>query len=170
LFPLIERYLEDGKSIDQSFVNEAIALFERTFPKATEETDILMNSVQLYANTEIEDELDAISSGIHTYFNIRSMWFSMPILTPESKESFEKKELTKLFIIDSDNTNTLLGLQEAFPDLNIQTTLNTIDVLRDENSKSTLIIMNLDSITKLDDAYKRLSTITYLENGMNYEF
>jgi len=169
LFPLIEQYLNDGKSIDQDFVNKSIELFAQTFPKATVETAILMNSLQLYANTEEETEINEISNSIHNYFNIRSMWFSTPILSIESKEKFDKKETTKLFIIDSDNANTIAGLQEYFPNLKIHTPLNTIDILKDEKSKSTLIIMNINGLAKLNDAYTVLSNITYLENGMNYE-
>ena len=97
------------------------------------------------------------------------MSFSTPILSTESKERFDKKETTKLIIIDSDNTNTIIGLQESFPKLKIQTPLNTIDILKDEKSKSTLIIINIDGLSKLNDAYKVLSNIFYLENGMNYE-
>lgn len=169
LFPLVEQYLHDEKNIDQDFVNKSIELFKQTFPKATKETDILMNSLQLFANTEEEIEINKIANNIHNYFNIRSMSFSTPILSTESKERFDKKETTKLIIIDSDNTNTIIGLQESFPKLKIQTPLNTIDILKDEKSKSTLIIINIDGLSKLNDAYKVLSNIFYLENGMNYE-
>ena len=128
-----------------------------------------MNSLQLFANTEEEIEINEIANNIHNYFNIRSMSLSTPILSIESKERFDKKEATKLFLIDSDNTNTIIGLQESFPNLKIQTPLNTIDIFKDEKSKSTLIIMNIDGLDKLNDAYKVLSNIVYLENGMNYE-
>lgn len=169
LFPLVEQYLNDEKSIDQDFVNKSIELFKQTFPKATEETDILMNSLQLFANTKEEIEINEIANNIHNYFNIRSMSFSTPILSIESKETFDKKESTKLFVIDSDNTNTIIGLQKYYHNLKIQTSLNTIDILKDEKSKSTVIIMNIDGLTKLNDAYKTLSNIVYLENGINYE-
>ena len=169
LFPLIEQYLNEGKSLDQDFINKSIELFAQTFPKATIETAILMNSLQLFANTEEETEINEIANNIHNYFNIRSMWFSTPIFSIESKETFDKKETTKLFIIDSDNSNTIIGLQEYFPSLKIQTPINTIDIFIDEKSKSTLIIMNIDGIVKLNDAYKVLSNITYIENGMNFK-
>ncbi len=169
LFPLTESYLVDGKHIDQEFVNQAIDLFEKKFPKATEETAILMNSLQLFANTDKEEEINAIADGIHTYFNIRSMWLSTPTLSKESKETFDKKNTTKLFIIESDNINTLKGIQETFPHINIQTPLNTIRVIKDDTSKSTIIIMNMNSIDNLNSAYKILSDITYLENEMTYK-
>jgi len=168
LFPLVERYLQEGKSIDQDFVDESILLFEQTFPRATQEADILMNSVQLFANTENEDEINEIVNTIHNYFNIRSMSLSTPILAVESQERFAKKQVTKLFIIDSENSNTLMGLEEAFPNLSIQTPLNTIDILKDEATESTLIIMNLDDLEKLEDAYNVLSRIPYLEHGTNH--
>lgn len=167
LFPLVEQYLNNKKSIDLDFVNKSIELFEQTFPKATIETAILMNNLQLFANTGEENEINEIANNIHNYFNIRSMRFSTPILSIESKETFDKKETTKLFIIDSDNSNTIIGLQEYFPSLKIQTPINTIDIFKDKKSKSTLIILNIDGITKLNNAYKVLSNITYIENGMS---
>lgn len=168
LFPLVEDYLNDEKTIDQNFVNKSITLFKDTFPKATEETAILMNSVQLFTNTEKEDEINKIANNIHEYFNIRSMELLAPILSKESKELFGIKNATKLFIVDSDDLNTFIGLQEAFPNLKIQTPLNTIDVFKDENTKSTLIIMNINGLEKLNTAYNVLSNIEYLENGRNY--
>lgn len=169
LFPLVEQYLNEEKSIDQDFINKSIALFKQKFPKAPVETAILMNSLQVFANTEQEDEVHDITNNIHNYFNIRSMWFSNPIHSAESKETFNTNRTTKLFVIDSDNKNTIIKLQESFPNLKIQTPLNTIDILKDEKSESTLVIINMDGLARLNGAYKVLSNIMYLENGMNYE-
>ncbi len=168
IFPLVERYLAEGKSIDQDFVDESIQLFEQTFPKATQETAILMNSIHLFANTEKEDELNEIANSIHQYFNIRSMHFSTPILDTESQERFDNKQVTKLFIIESENANTLKGLQRAFPNLNIETPLNSIDILNDETTNSVIIIMNLESFEKLKDGYSTLARVPYLEHGINH--
>lgn len=169
LFPLVEQYVHDRKSIDQNFIDKSIGLFKQTFPKAVEETAILMNSLQLFANTEEEVEINKISGNLYRYFNIRSMSFSTPILSKQSKERFGKNEITKLFIVDSDNANTLVGLQKSFPNLKIQTPLNTLDIFKDEKTKSTLIIMNINGLEKLSDGYKTLSSIPYLENGKNYK-
>ncbi|MEM5566405.1 hypothetical protein WNY78_14890 [Psychroserpens sp. AS72] len=169
LYPIVEQYVNSGKNIDQYFVNTSIELFEKKFPKATVETAILMNSLVIYANSEKETEIDDILDTIYNYFNIRSMWLSTPILSDNSKKKFDKKETTKLFVIDLDNANTVKGLQEHFPHLKIQTPLNSIDILKDEKTSSTLIIINIDDLAKLNDAYKVLFNITYLENGMNYK-
>ncbi len=169
LFSLTEQYLDEVKRLDQDFVNKSIELFTQKFPKATEETAILMNSLQLFANTEEKAKNNEIANSIHNYFNIRSMWFSRPILSEDSKEAFNKMETTKLVIIDSNNKKSIIELQEYFPKLKIQTPINTIDIFKDEKSKSTLIIMNIDGIAKLNEAYKVLSNITYIENGMNFK-
>ena len=169
LYPLTEQYLTEGKSIDENFVNKAIELFAETFPKATVETAILMNSIQLFANTEEKSKINEILNNIHNYFNIRSMWFSSPTLSIDSKDVFDEEETTKLFIIDSDHENTIIGLQEHFSYLKIETPINTIDIIKDEKAKSTLIIMNIEGLSKLNDAYSVLSNITYLEDGKNYE-
>lgn len=169
IFPLIEEYMNSGKSLDQEFVNTAIELFEQTFPKATVETAILMNSLLLFANSEKETEIDKIADTLYDYFNIRSMWLSTPVLSTSSIKKFDEKETTKLFVIDSDNVNAIIGLQEHFPHLKIQTPKNSIDILKDEKTNSTLIIININDLSQLNDAYKILSSIAYLENGMNYK-
>lgn len=97
------------------------------------------------------------------------MALSAPILSGESKEKFSIKNSTKLFIVDSNDLNTFIGLQEAFPNLKIQTPINTIDVFKDENTKSTLIIMNINGLEKLNSTYNMLSNIEYLESGRNYK-
>jgi hypothetical protein len=168
IFPLVERYLAEGKSIDQDFVDESIELFEQTFPKATQEAAILMNSLQLFANTEKEDELNEIANTIHQYFNIRSMYFSTPILSAESQERFDTKQVTKLFIVESENTNTIKGLQQAFPHLTIETPLNSIDIVKDETTNSILVIMNINGLDKLQKGYSTLASIPYFEHGTNH--
>lgn len=169
LFPLVEQYLNDNKSIDQNFVNTSIALFEKTFPKAIDETAILMNSLYLFANTEEETEINQLANTIHNYFNIRSMYISTPILSKQSEESLFKKETTKLIIVDSDHKKTIEGLQKLFPSFKTQLPLNTIKVLKDNKSKSTIAIVNIDSLNKLETAYKTLSNTKYLEHDMQIE-
>lgn len=169
LFPLVERYLNANKSINQDFVNEAIAIFQDTFPRAIEDTNILMNTIQLFANTEHDDEIQKIVNTIHNYFNIRSMGLSTPINSSAAIDRFYKKGMTKLFIVDSNNEQTITELQRAFPELNIQTPLNSIGIFKSKKTQSTLVIMNLSNLEVLDKAYQRLSNIPYLEHGKTYQ-
>ena len=112
LFPLVEQYINDGKSIDQDFVNKSIELFAQKFPKAIKETAILMNNLQVFSNNT--KDIDEIADNLYDYFNIRSMSFLTPILSIKSKKAFDKIETTKLFVINSDNENSIIGLQKTF--------------------------------------------------------
>ncbi|MFD0796848.1 hypothetical protein ACFQZJ_05215 [Maribacter chungangensis] len=169
IFPVVEQYLNEEKSLDQHFVNKSIELFGQTFPKATKEIAILMNSLQLFANTEEEAQISKIANDIHNYFNIRSMWVSTPMFSSEFKETIDQKETTKLFVIHSDNINTVNKLQEHFPSLKIQTPINTINIFKDEKSKSTLVVINIEGLDKLNEAYKVLSNTVYFVYEINYE-
>ena len=168
LYPLTERYLNEGKSLDQNFIDQSIELFSQTFPKAMYETGILMNNLQIFVNSEEESEINSLFS-IFNYFNVRSLEISAPIFESGYEERMDQLEMTKLFIVDSDNSRTIKKLRKHYSQGKIRTPLNSIDVFKDEKSKSTLIIINIDGITKLDSAYEALSKINYIEYGKNYE-
>ncbi|CAM1350823.1 hypothetical protein [Tenacibaculum crassostreae] len=169
LFPLAEDYLAKGKSIDENFIHTSIELFKQKFPKAIDETAILMNRLHLFANTEKESEANQITNTIHNYFNIRLMNFSSSIISSQSDEALLKKETTKLIIVDSNRQKTIKKLQEIFSQLKTQPALNTIKTFKDYNSKSTIVIINIDNLDKLDNAYKTLSNIQYLESNKDYK-
>lgn len=169
MFNLAKEYVSQNKSIDQNYVDKSIELFAKTFPKATHETSILMNEVQLFANTEVEEEIDLIFEGVHGNFNIRSMWLSTPIDISQSWEKSRKEQTTKLFIVDSKNEETIKQLNNNYPEVTIKTNLNSIDVLFDKESDSVIIIININGFSKLSKALAQLSGMKYLEFGKNYK-
>jgi hypothetical protein len=168
MYPLTKKYLNNARPINKEFVSKSIALFAKKFPKALRETKILMNEVQIFSNTEIESEIDVIVNALHNHFNVRSMWLSTPIADEQSVEKFGNSLTTKLFIVDSDNEKTLAFLDKAFPDKSIRTPINTMDVFQDEATQSTVIIINLSGVEKLNELTKLLSEIDYLDYGKNY--
>ncbi len=169
LYPLITSYLEENKSIDKFFVEKAIMLFAEKFPKAIKETPILMNKVQLFSNTENEKEIDKIMNAMHKNFNIRSMWFSSPIVSEKSISSFSKKRTTKLFIIDSNHKKTIEKLNINYPKLNIENDVNTLSIRKDEGSQSMFLIINIKNYSQLEKGIKTLARLKHLENNKNYK-
>lgn len=168
LYPLVKTYLDDDKRIDQAFVENAIDVFSNRFPDALRQTKILMNEVQLFANTEIESEIDAIVEALHGNFNLRSMWLSTPIDSEQSVEKFGQELTTKLFIVDSEQSETVSILNDQFSSITINTPLNAMDVLFDNESKSALIVLVIDDYAKLKAAMKQLSEIELVEFGRRY--
>lgn len=165
IFPLVKMYLNKEKPIDEAFVKESISIFEITFPKAIYETKILMDDILLFTNTEIEKELDSIEKELHEHFKVRSMWFLIPIKSEKSIGSFSKQQTTKLFIVESDHAATIETLNKEFPQLKIETQMNAIDIFKDNQSKSTIIVMNVENITKIKKGLALIASLEYLDDN-----
>ncbi|MEM6804199.1 MAG: hypothetical protein AAF696_22535 [Bacteroidota bacterium] len=168
MYPLIKDYMKEGKAIDQAFIDKAIEIFGQTFPKSLQDTQVLMNEIQLFANSEIEAELDLISTSVRKDFRIQSMWFSTPIMNQQSIKSFSKPAITKVFIVESKQAETLKTLDKSFEGLKIETPLNSIDVFKDTETKSPVIVINISDLSKLPAGMDVLARLGYLDFGKNY--
>lgn len=170
IFPLAKEYLESKKSIDKEFVDKSIQLFEDAFPNVHNETKLLMSEIQLYSNTSNIDEKNQISKSIRKIFSISSMWTYIPMDSDESKKSLNRKATTKVFVVNSNkDLNIIESLDKSFATLNIKTAVNSIDILKDEQSRSPIIIIHVDDIAKIDSAFEKVLNIEYLTFGQNYK-
>ena len=168
LYPLTKSYMAVGKQMDSSYVAQAIDIFTQTFPKAIHETSILMNEIRLFANSEEEADLNFISQQIRAHFRVRSMWFATPAYEEKSLQSWKTPQVTKVFIVEKDHAKTLKLLDEKFADLEIQTPLNSLDVFKDENTSSYILILNLENLQYLEKGFKQLARLDYLESHQNH--
>ena len=169
LYPLVISYIKENKSIDKAFITNSIILFAQAFPDAINETAVLMNEIQLYANSTNEKDINFISSTLRKHFQIRSQWFSTPILSKESMKSFNKQKTSKVFIIEMNNQESLDALADKFhTQLDFDTNKNFIYVFKDENTKSMLVIINIHSLAKLDETLKKLSSRDLLTHGIQW--
>lgn len=111
LYPMVEQYMQKGKSIDRDFINEAIRLFAHNFPKAIQDYSILLNKTTVYADdmTEIE-----IVNKLGDYFQVYSLNLSSPILHKYSFEFMDDSKDTQLFIVHKNQQQTLAELKKIF--------------------------------------------------------
>ena len=168
LYPLTKTYMAKGRQMDSVYVFQAIDIFTQTFPKAIDETDLLMNELRLYANSEEEADVNLISTQIRNHFQIRSMWFSTPVADERSTQSWQTPQVTKVFIVEDDHDETLQLLNERFANLEIQTPMNSLDVFKDEDTNSYVIILNLENLQYLEKGFEQLASLDYLESHQNY--
>lgn len=117
LYPMAERYIETGKALDKVFVDSAIQLFGKTFPRATEDYSILMNRVHIYADAADERERQSLFRSIGSQFRMTYSDLSTPIADEENIKAFEEDNTTRLFIIDRNHNATLQWLKKQFPDI-----------------------------------------------------
>lgn len=167
LFADCSAYLTQGKEMDKDFVLKGIAHFEKTFPKAIYELDILMNEITLFANSEKNDDVEYIAYEIRKNFRIRSQWFSTPIADERSLSLLDKQKTTKFFLIEEKHQASIQLIREQFQDLDkeLDPEKNFIYSFKDQKTKSPVILLNLQKLDDLEKALKTLRSNPYLEFG-----
>lgn len=98
LYPMVKRYIESSKTIDQAFISEAIAIFESTLPDILHEYDNLMFSVSLISDNKSFKPKD-ISPLIHHYFRVSSINRSAPIQHQFTLEEIEGAKNSTVFAV-----------------------------------------------------------------------
>ena len=114
LYPMVEEYMQKGKSIDRSFIDEAIRLFAHNFPKAIQDYSILLNKATVYADDMTESEL---VNKLGDYFQVYSLNLSSPVIHKFSIEFMENSKDTQLFIIHKNQNQTLSEIKKYFPQI-----------------------------------------------------
>lgn len=168
LFPMTKKFLTEGKQIDSKYIKEAINLFGKTFPNATKDVYILLNSCTVYMNSESEDDINSLYSGIFNNFNVRSLSLITPMIENNTIENLDKIGSTKVFIINSDHAKTIKALNRNIPDIELSLSKNSFTAFQDEDSKSTLIFFNIDDFSKWESGLNQLANIRFLEYNKNY--
>ncbi|MEO1213623.1 MAG: hypothetical protein AAFY45_08875 [Bacteroidota bacterium] len=167
LFADCSAYLNQGREIDKDFIVKGIAHFEKTFPKAIYELEILMNEITLFANSEKNDDVEYISYEMRRNFRIRSQWFSTPIADERTLRLLDKKQTTKFFLIEQKHQASIQLIREQFQDLDkeLDPNKNFIYSFKDQKTKSPVIMLNLHDLDDLEKALKTLRSDPYLEFG-----
>lgn len=117
LFPMTESYLNEGRAIDQSFVEKAIALFAERFPQSLTDYGILFNQCSVYTDIETNDDRGALLDTIETRFRLSSFSLSAPVLDPKSVEMLQTTPGTQVLVIDRNHQANWAALSGLFPEL-----------------------------------------------------
>ncbi|GAB5524792.1 MAG: hypothetical protein Roseis2KO_26640 [Roseivirga sp.] len=165
LYPMTEEYLKADKPIDKAYIDQAVELFANTFPKADKIPTTLLGEINLYLNAEVEEDIDRIEATLYKYFNPFPHEYLIPINDESSIESFGVKNLTKLFIVDTDHEKTLELIDKNYPDQKVESKANSIFSFRDQATKSAVIIINVQNQAMLEKALIQLSEQAYLDFG-----
>jgi hypothetical protein len=161
LFSEVSNYLAEGKMIDKTFIENAIALFGKTFPNANADVNTLLKVLQVYSNVEEREKIDELFGTLQSNFDIHSAWLSTPIDDDKSKETFQKDQITKLFIIENNNASTIDLLKKEYEEMpsEIPTTENFILAFKTKKSRSTVFIVNLIKLKNLEKTLKVLKNL-----------
>ncbi|WP_282080337.1 hypothetical protein [Aquimarina algiphila] len=141
IYPLVEKYFDKNRTIDQDFINEYIAVFDKEFPSWMEDIDFVL--MQRFAISENKEAYKKLLKN-HRYSNINEYEYKLDALTIEKMKTHP---ITKIILVTDKNQHKLDLIKESFeelkewkPDVSFEFTY--IKFLKD---KTYLIIINSHS-------------------------
>lgn len=106
IYPLVVSYLDQGKSVDEAFVNESLALYEKTFPNALNEYRSLFQVY--YLLTDVEGSQARNLPRMMRKNIVGPMMYEVGSgITDENIDAMMAYEFTKVVVITRDNAKTI---------------------------------------------------------------
>ena len=110
IYPLVVSYLAEGKSIDRAFVNECLALYEKTFPNALREYRSLFQAYYLLTDVESGGE-QRLPLVIRQNIVAPMMYEVGTRVTDDNLKALLAYDFTKVIVITKDHEKVLAYLQ-----------------------------------------------------------
>ena len=118
LYPLMTGYVERGQTIDSAFVNQAIGLFDQTFPQAATSYVNLFRNVLYWTNA---DDFQATVQPFRDRFRSTFTYSTTPILnSAKALSRAQSGEVLPVILVTNDHKATLKYLRENLPALRKQ--------------------------------------------------
>ncbi len=117
LYPMVKRYIEAGKKIDNAFVKEAIALFKKTFPEAPYAYENLLNTVNLYTDATDHGQYEQVYGSVARHIRITSCSGSYPIVDEGMAPQVATAKGTQFFVVHTRHATNYKLLREQFPEI-----------------------------------------------------
>jgi len=150
LLPEVTKYVELGKSMDQSFLEKTINVAEQLFPDAPFQVESNMIAIKILSNLNISTS--AISESLRKKFRIQSINKSAPIQSEDWNELTKVGVATPLTI-----TNSKEELSPEIKSLLNEKTIKDVNMIAVIPVKNRFIVwMNLRDKAKLDGAIEIL--------------
>lgn len=111
IYPIVEEYLTNGKSIDRDFVNRYIAVYDNKFSDWNNELDHILTYRYI-----ITDNYEDLSYFRKNYHNASISSGEVPFKDADLNR-VKETPITKILIISSDNKTGLNRAKNAFPEL-----------------------------------------------------
>ena len=159
IYPLVASYMDAGKSIDKTFVEQSLDIYERTFPNAHNEYHYLLQTYYLLTDAKDYPIHQLPNLIIKNITNPIMYETETPIIDDNKMNAAIAYDFTKLIIITKDNHKTIDYLKGKIDKLNTFTNLNPesnfVLSFHDAEGKA-YIIMNLHSISQFEEELKTL--------------
>lgn len=162
LYPLMTGYVERGQTIDSAFVNQAIGLFDQTFPQAATSYVNLFRNVLYWTNA---DDFQATVQPFRDRFRSTFTYSTTPILnSAKALSRAQSGEVLPVILVTNDHKATLKYLRENLPALRKQRLRPEQNFLLSTTGPSgPLILVNAHDPAQLTAAAKLLETQGHLD-------
>ncbi|MBS1508749.1 MAG: hypothetical protein JSS79_19085 [Bacteroidetes bacterium] len=169
LFPLVSQYINDGKTIDASFVEKAIRLFGEKFPHAPYDYGIQFNHLTMHADESEPVARNTIKQNLLQQFSLGWLNFTTPLLESESVSLLQESPGTHLVLVDRDEEKTFTELTRLFPLLkNITYSLKENFVITFYDDRNRLIVIGKIEKGASDKLFKVLKQKQFVDKAEHY--
>lgn len=152
LYPIVKKYIDEGKRIDRAFVKKAIAAFEKTFPNAIYEYANLLNRVNLYTDAENHERFSEVYSCIARHIRITSSNGSYPITDAACMEPIQQSKGTQFFVIYTNHVANYELLKKVYPEIERLDPRDEGIASFFDRKKRPVVILNASSLKNLEKA------------------
>ena len=161
IYPLVISYLDEGKSIDQAFVNESLALYEKTFPNALYEYKSLFQIYYLLTDAE-GSEARTLARMMRKNIVGPMMYEVGSGITDENIDALMKYEFTKVIVITKNHEKSIEYLRDKISALD---RFDSLDARADwilschDTDHNPYVIINIQSLKTFEEVTKKLKAI-----------
>jgi hypothetical protein len=111
LFPLVKSYIRAKKTMDSTFVNEAIEIFAKTFPKAIYDYNVMLNDV--FMSGSFPDSLkNATIKIVADHFRMTSRSLSTPLLDEQTIAEWNSTKAARVLFFNENIKENWAYLKE----------------------------------------------------------
>jgi len=156
IYPLVVSYLDEGKTLDENFVEQSLQIYGETFPNAHKEYNYLLTTYYLLTDAENH----SISREIMKNISMPMMYEKENTIMDDAKvEKMVDYDFTKLVVISKDHEKTINYLKNKIPELKnfkeLKTESDFVLSFHDTDGKA-YIIINLHSMDRFAEVLEKL--------------
>jgi hypothetical protein len=165
IYPLVSSYLDEDTSIDRAFVNESVAIYEKTFPNALYEYRNLFQAYYLLTDAE-GAELRNLDQVIAKNIVGPMMYEVVSGFDNGNVEAMIAYDFTKVILVTKDNARTLEYLKGKISALN---GFKDLDAESDfvlgfhDAERNPYVIVNVHSVDAFEEVAKKLKAAEVID-------
>lgn len=165
IYPLVVSYLDKGKSVDRAFVNESLAIYEKTFPNALNEYRSLFQAY--YLLTDVEGGEAHKLPGVIRKNIVGPMMYEVGSgFTDDNIDALMAYDFTKVIVITKDHERTIEYLKGKVSVLN---GFDGLDAKADwvlschDADQNPYVIVNIQSLEAFEEVTKKLKAVEMID-------